>query len=64
MNLTGESNDYTGKGLSGGRLIVKVPSEVTFDPAENIIIGNTCLYGATSGEAYINGVVGERFAVT
>jgi glutamate synthase domain-containing protein 2/glutamate synthase domain-containing protein 1/glutamate synthase domain-containing protein 3 len=63
MNLTGESNDYTGKGLSGGRLIVKVPPEVTFDPAENIIIGNTCLYGATSGEAYINGISGERFAV-
>ncbi len=63
LNLTGESNDYTGKGLSGGRLIVKVPPEVTFEPAENIIIGNTCLYGATSGEAYINGVAGERFAV-
>ena len=61
--LAGESNDYTGKGLSGGRLVVKVPSEVTFDPAENIIIGNTCLYGATGGEAYINGVAGERFAV-
>jgi glutamate synthase domain-containing protein 3 len=61
--LTGESNDYTGKGLSGGKLIIKVPPEVTFDPAENIIIGNTCLYGATSGEAYINGVAGERFAV-
>ena len=63
LNLTGESNDYTGKGLSGGRLIVKVPPEVTFNPTENIIIGNTCLYGATSGEAYINGVSGERFAV-
>ena len=63
LNLTGESNDYTGKGLSGGRLIVKAPEEVTFDPAENIIVGNTCLYGATSGEAYINGVAGERFAV-
>ncbi len=63
LNLTGESNDYTGKGLSGGKLIVKVPPEVTFDPAENIIAGNTCLYGATSGEAYINGVAGERFAV-
>jgi glutamate synthase domain-containing protein 2/glutamate synthase domain-containing protein 1/glutamate synthase domain-containing protein 3 len=63
LDLTGESNDYTGKGLSGGRIIVKVPPEVTFDPAENIIAGNTCLYGATSGEAYINGVVGERFAV-
>ena len=63
LNLTGESNDYTGKGLSGGRLIVKIPPEVTFDPSENIIVGNTCLYGATSGEAYINGVAGERFAV-
>ncbi len=63
LNLTGESNDYTGKGLSGGRLIVKVPPKVTFNPAENIIIGNTCLYGATSGEAYINGVAGERFGV-
>jgi len=63
LDITGESNDYTGKGLSGGRIIVKVPPEVTFDPAENIIAGNTCLYGATSGEAYINGVVGERFAV-
>ncbi len=63
LDLTGESNDYTGKGLSGGRLIVKIPKEVTFDPTENIIIGNTCLYGATSGEAYINGVAGERFAV-
>ncbi len=63
LNHTGESNDYTGKGLSGGRLIVKVPPEVTFNPPDNIIAGNTCLYGATSGEAYINGVVGERFAV-
>jgi glutamate synthase domain-containing protein 2/glutamate synthase domain-containing protein 1/glutamate synthase domain-containing protein 3 len=61
--LTGESNDYTGKGLSGGRIIIKVPSKSTFNPAENIIAGNTCLYGATSGEAYINGIVGERFAV-
>ncbi|MDP3683327.1 MAG: glutamate synthase-related protein, partial [Ignavibacteria bacterium] len=63
LDLTGESNDYTGKGLSGGRLIVKIPTTVTFNAAENIIAGNTCLYGATSGEAYINGVVGERFAV-
>ncbi len=61
--LTGESNDYFGKGLSGGRVVVKIPPEVTFDPAQNIIIGNTCLYGATSGEAFINGVAGERFAV-
>ncbi len=63
LDLTGEANDYLGKGLSGGRLIVKIPPEVTFDPAENIIAGNTCLYGATSGEAYVNGVVGERFGV-
>ena len=63
IKLIGESNDYTGKGLSGGRLIVKVPKGTTYDPAENIIIGNTCLYGATSGEAFINGVAGERFAV-
>lgn len=61
--LTGESNDYFGKGLSGGKVVVKIPPEVTFDPAQNIIIGNTCLYGATSGEAYINGLAGERFAV-
>jgi glutamate synthase (NADPH/NADH) large chain len=63
LDLTGEANDYVGKGLSGGRLMVKIPPEVTFNPAENIIAGNTCLYGATSGEAYINGVVGERFGV-
>jgi glutamate synthase domain-containing protein 3 len=63
IKLTGESNDYTGKGLSGGRLIVKVPYGITFDPSENIIIGNTCLYGATSGEAFFNGMAGERFAV-
>ncbi|MGE5811537.1 MAG: glutamate synthase subunit alpha, partial [Ignavibacteria bacterium] len=63
LKLTGESNDYTGKGLSGGKLIIKVPEGITYDPAENIIIGNTCLYGATGGEAYINGLAGERFAV-
>jgi len=63
LNLTGEANDYVGKGLSGGRIIIKVTDGVTFDPAENIIIGNTCLYGATSGEAYFNGVAGERFGV-
>ncbi len=63
LKLIGESNDYTGKGLSGGKLIIKTPSKISYDPAENIIIGNTCLYGATSGEAYFNGVAGERFAV-
>lgn len=63
LKLTGEANDYTGKGLSGGRIIVKVNNKSTFNPAENIIIGNTCFYGATKGEAFINGVAGERFAV-
>lgn len=61
--LEGESNDYFGKGLSGGRLIV-VPDRISkFDPHENIIIGNVAFYGATSGEAYIKGQAGERFAV-
>ncbi len=63
LRLSGQANDYVGKGLSGGRLIIRVPEESTFDPADNIIIGNTCLYGATSGEAYFQGVAGERFAV-
>ena len=49
--------------MSGGKLIVKVPESATYDPAENFIVGNTCFYGATSGEAYINGKAGERFAV-
>lgn len=61
--LEGDSNDYLGKGLSGGRIIVVPPSGSTFKPEENIIIGNTVLYGATSGEAYIRGVAGERFCV-
>jgi glutamate synthase (NADPH/NADH) large chain len=61
--LEGESNDYFGKGLSGGRLIV-VPDRISkFDPHENIIIGNVAFYGATSGEAYIKGTAGERFCV-
>lgn len=63
IHLKGGTNDYAGKGLSGGRLIVQVPDDIIYDPAENIITGNTCLYGATSGEAYFNGVAGERFAV-
>jgi len=63
LELTGDANDYVGKGLSGGRLIVKQPEAVNRDPAENIIIGNTVLYGAISGEAYFQGVAGERFAV-
>ncbi len=61
--LEGESNDYFGKGLSGGRLIVMPDREAKFDPSENIIIGNVALYGATSGEVFIRGRAGERFAV-
>jgi glutamate synthase domain-containing protein 2/glutamate synthase domain-containing protein 1/glutamate synthase domain-containing protein 3 len=63
ITLTGDSNDYTGKGLSGGKIIVKPPVEATFVPEENIIIGNVAFYGATSGEAYIRGAAGERFCV-
>lgn len=63
FELVGESNDYLGKGLSGGKIVVKAPEESSFNPEENIIAGNTILYGATSGEVYINGVVGERFCV-
>ncbi len=63
LTLIGESNDYLGKGLSGGHLIVKIPEEATFLPHENIIVGNTLLYGATRGEVFINGVAGERFGV-
>ncbi len=61
--LEGDSNDYLGKGLSGGKLIVYPPRESTFVPEENILVGNVVLYGATSGEAYFRGVAGERFAV-
>ncbi len=61
--LEGDANDYTGKGLSGGKIIVYPPKESVFAPEENILIGNTVLYGATSGEAYFSGVAGERFAV-
>ncbi len=63
IELTGDSNDYFGKGLSGGRLSVKAPGNAAYKPHENIIIGNVALYGATSGEAYIAGVAGERFCV-
>lgn len=63
LELTGDSNDYFGKGLSGGKLIVYPPKEVKFKQDENIIIGNVALYGATSGKAFINGVAGERFCV-
>ena len=63
LELIGDSNDYFGKGLSGGKLIVYPPKGVQFKEDENIIIGNVALYGATSGKAYINGVAGERFCV-
>lgn len=63
LRLIGDANDYLGKGLSGGRIIVQVPPGSGFAPHENIIVGNTLLYGATSGEVFVNGVAGERFAV-
>jgi glutamate synthase (NADPH/NADH) large chain len=63
LDLVGDANDYVGKGLSGGRIIVSQPPEATREPTENIIVGNTVLYGAIAGEAYFEGVAGERFAV-
>jgi glutamate synthase (NADPH/NADH) large chain len=63
LELTGDANDYVGKGLSGGRVIVRQPQGVARNPLENIIVGNTVLYGAIAGEAYFQGVAGERFAV-
>lgn len=63
LDLVGDANDYVGKGLSGGRVIVRTPHEFRGDPTHNIIVGNTVLYGAIDGEAYFNGVAGERFAV-
>ena len=63
LELAGDSNDYFGKGLSGGKLVVYPPKGVLFKAEENIIIGNVALYGATSGKAFINGIAGERFCV-
>lgn len=63
LDVHGDANDYFGKGLSGGKLIIQPNKEATFKPNENVIIGNVALYGATSGEAYIRGMAGERFAV-
>ncbi len=63
LRLTGDANDYLGKGLSGGKIVVKKPAEFSGSAQENIIIGNVALFGATSGEAYINGIAGERFCV-
>ena len=63
LRLEGDANDYVGKGLSGGKLIIYPPAGSTFTPYENIIVGNVAFYGATSGEAYIRGMAGERFCV-
>ncbi|KAF8380054.1 hypothetical protein HHK36_027524 [Tetracentron sinense] len=63
LELEGDSNDYVGKGLSGGKIVVFPPRKSQFDPKENILIGNVALYGATSGEAYFNGMAAERFCV-
>jgi glutamate synthase (ferredoxin) len=61
--LEGDANDYVGKGLSGGKIIVYPPTGVTFEPESNIIVGNVAFYGATAGEAYVYGMAGERFCV-
>jgi glutamate synthase domain-containing protein 3 len=63
LELEGDSNDYLGKGLSGGRIIAYPPKTSSFLPEESILVGNVVLYGATSGEAFLNGIAGERFAV-
>ncbi len=63
LTIDGDANDYVGKGLSGGKLVVRVPEEATFKPRENVIIGNVALYGATQGQAFFHGLAGERFCV-
>ncbi len=63
LNLTGDANDFVGKGLSGGKIVVQAPADAAFEPEDNVIAGNVCLYGATGGEAYFQGHVGERFCV-
>ncbi|MEM9447067.1 MAG: glutamate synthase-related protein [Cyanobacteria bacterium P01_E01_bin.6] len=63
LNLEGEANDYVGKGMHGGEIIITPPTNASYNPAENVIIGNTCLYGATGGILFANGQAGERFAV-
>ena len=63
LTVSGNTNDYFGKGLSGSKIIVKIPKEASFKSEENVITGNVALYGATAGEAYINGIAGERFCV-
>lgn len=63
LNLRGDANDYVGKGLSGGKIIVSPPQKSSLEPHKNVIVGNTCLYGATSGKAFFSGMAGQRFAV-
>jgi glutamate synthase (ferredoxin) len=63
MELVGAANDYVGKGLSGGKVVVRTPENAGYEPEDNILVGNVCLYGATDGELYVNGLAGERFAV-
>lgn len=63
LRLVGEANDYVGKGMHGGEIVIQPSPEATYDPALNVIIGNTCLYGATGGSLFANGQAGERFAV-
>jgi glutamate synthase domain-containing protein 3 len=63
LDLTGQCNDYVGKGISGGRVIVRPPAEVSYVPEDNVVIGNVALYGATAGEAFFRGRAGERFCV-
>ena len=63
LRLTGEANDYVGKGMNGGEITITPPTDATYDPAHNVIIGNTCLYGATGGRLFASGQAGERFAV-
>ncbi|WP_414527429.1 glutamate synthase-related protein [Nodularia chucula] len=63
LTLSGEANDYVGKGMHGGEIIIKPPADAKYNPAENVIVGNTCLYGATGGVLFANGLAGERFAV-
>ncbi|MEO1744870.1 MAG: glutamate synthase subunit alpha, partial [Cyanobacteria bacterium J06629_9] len=63
MTLTGEANDYVGKGMNGGEIIIKPFENATYKAEENVIVGNTCIYGASGGTLYVNGIAGERFAV-
>ncbi|MDJ0692767.1 glutamate synthase large subunit [Mastigocoleus sp. MO_188.B34] len=63
LTLEGEANDYVGKGMNGGEIIINPPADITYDPSQNVIIGNTCIYGATGGMLFAQGLAGERFAV-